>query len=277
MRRFLSLLLIAIIAAAPAHAGSRIKDIAEVEGVRDNLLVGYGLVVGLDGSGDSLRNAPFTRQSLESMLERLGVNTRDAQLNTDNVAAVMVTANLPAFAAQGTHDTLAGLPTPALEAIHRIRHHASRLHEGWYQTLLRQGLSEGQYVELIGVMATVLAVDEFRRAMGMTVAPLPQATAGLPTRRRPAGAARDLAWVPTLAPDDVGPDDPDLYAGLGGVNIHRALSLVPEEVMGFFDLDTAQYLPDAVLRDFGNEYRSLSHAQIELLAARVSALNQCVY
>ncbi|WP_022697350.1 flagellar basal body P-ring protein FlgI [Euryhalocaulis caribicus] len=102
MRRFLSLLLIAIIAAAPAHAGSRIKDIAEVEGVRDNLLVGYGLVVGLDGSGDSLRNAPFTRQSLESMLERLGVNTRDAQLNTDNVAAVMVTANLPAFAAQGT-------------------------------------------------------------------------------------------------------------------------------------------------------------------------------
>ena len=184
---------------------------------------------------------------------------------------------LSPFAAQGTHDTLAGLPTPALEAIHRIRHHASRLHEGWYQTLLRQGLSEGQYVELIGVMATVLAVDEFRRAMGMTVAPLPQATAGLPTRRRPAGAARDLAWVPTLAPDDVGPDDPDLYAGLGGVNIHRALSLVPEEVMGFFDLDTAQYLPDAVLRDFGNEYRSLSHAQIELLAARVSALNQCVY
>lgn len=90
------------LAATPAHASSRIKDLASVEGVRDNHLVGYGLVVGLDGTGDSLRNAPFTLQSLQSMLERLGVNTRDANLNTDNVAAVMVTGNLPAFAAQGS-------------------------------------------------------------------------------------------------------------------------------------------------------------------------------
>ncbi len=85
-----------------AHPASRIKDIAAIEGIRENLLVGYGLVVGLDGTGDSLQNAPFTLQSLTAMLERLGVNTRDTGLNTDNVAAVMVTANLPAFAAQGT-------------------------------------------------------------------------------------------------------------------------------------------------------------------------------
>jgi flagellar P-ring protein precursor FlgI len=88
--------------AAPAAATSRIKDLVEVEGVRENMLVGYGLVVGLQGSGDSLRNAPFTRQSLEAMLERMGVNTRETNLNTRNVAAVMVTANLPAFAAQGS-------------------------------------------------------------------------------------------------------------------------------------------------------------------------------
>ena len=85
-----------------AQASSRIKDLASVEGIRENHLVGYGLVVGLDGSGDSLRNAPFTRQSLQSMLERLGVNTRDATLNTNNVAAVMVTGNLPAFGSQGS-------------------------------------------------------------------------------------------------------------------------------------------------------------------------------
>lgn len=84
-----------------ATAASRIKDVVEFEGVRDNLLVGYGLVVGLRGTGDSLRNAPFTRQSLEAMLERLGVNTRDANLNTKNVAAVMVTAKLRAFSAPG--------------------------------------------------------------------------------------------------------------------------------------------------------------------------------
>src|SRR5690606_4901535 len=105
MQKLLASLVTAVAVAGfsgPVAAQSRIKDIAAVEGVRTNQLVGYGLVVGLDGTGDSLRNAPFTRQSLESMLERMGVNTRDATLNTENVAAVMVTADLPAFAAQGT-------------------------------------------------------------------------------------------------------------------------------------------------------------------------------
>jgi flagellar P-ring protein precursor FlgI len=89
-------------AAAPAGATSRIKDLANVEGVRQNQLIGYGLVVGLNGTGDTLNNIPFTRQSLQAMLERLGVNVRGAQMRTGNVAAVMVTANLPAFATQGT-------------------------------------------------------------------------------------------------------------------------------------------------------------------------------
>lgn len=87
-----------------AKAQSRIKDIANIEGVRDNLLIGYGLVVGLNGTGDSLDSAPFTQQSLVGMLERLGVNTRGEidELDTDNVAAVMVTATLPAFTRQGS-------------------------------------------------------------------------------------------------------------------------------------------------------------------------------
>jgi len=85
----------------PASALSRIKDIADFEGVRENLLVGYGLVVGLNGTGDTLNNAIFTRESLIGMLERLGVNARDNALRTANVAAVMVTATLPAFARQG--------------------------------------------------------------------------------------------------------------------------------------------------------------------------------
>ena len=99
---FSAALLAAALAAGPSFAKSRIKDIVEFEGVRENMLVGYGLVVGLNGTGDTLRNAPFTRQSLEAMLERLGVNTRDANLNTKNVAAVMVTARLPPFAAAGS-------------------------------------------------------------------------------------------------------------------------------------------------------------------------------
>ena len=93
---------LALAAASPALALSRIKDLAQIEGVRQNQLVGYGLVVGLNGTGDTLNNAPFTKQSLTAMLERLGVNTRGATLRTANVAAVMVTASLPAFATQGT-------------------------------------------------------------------------------------------------------------------------------------------------------------------------------
>ncbi len=94
------LLLLPVLAAAEV----RIKDIADVEGIRENQLVGYGLVVGLNGTGDRLDNAVFTRQSLIGMLERLGVNTRDQEtkLQTKNVAAVMVTANLPAFARGGS-------------------------------------------------------------------------------------------------------------------------------------------------------------------------------
>jgi len=83
-------------------SAARIKDIVDIEGVRENQLVGYGLVVGLNGTGDGLNNSPFTKQSLQAMLERMGVNTLGSSMRTANVAAVMVTANLPAFASQGS-------------------------------------------------------------------------------------------------------------------------------------------------------------------------------
>lgn len=105
LRVVLSILMVSIgmtLLLGPAGAVSRIKDIADFEGVRENQMIGYGLVVGLNGTGDSLTNSPFTRQSLQSMLERMGVNTVADELRTANVAAVMVTANLPAFATPGT-------------------------------------------------------------------------------------------------------------------------------------------------------------------------------
>src|SRR5690606_2637445 len=106
LKRTLALLAAAAIgltALGPATAApARIKDIVDIEGVCDNPLLGYGLADGPDGTGDSLNNSPFTRQSLTAMLERMGVNTRGETLRTANVAAVMVTANLPPFATQGT-------------------------------------------------------------------------------------------------------------------------------------------------------------------------------
>jgi flagellar P-ring protein precursor FlgI len=92
-----------VLSTLTTHAAtSRIKDIVEIEGIRDNLLVGYGLIVGLNGTGDSISNSPFTQQSIIGMLERLGVNVRDQNFKTGNVAAVMVTATLPPFSTQGS-------------------------------------------------------------------------------------------------------------------------------------------------------------------------------
>ena len=105
VRSFMALLLSILMAATAAtvSAQTRIKDVAEVEGVRSNQLVGYGIVVGLNGTGDKLNNSVFTRESLIGMLERLGVNTRDQarSMDTKNVAAVMVTSNMPPFVKSG--------------------------------------------------------------------------------------------------------------------------------------------------------------------------------
>lgn len=95
--------LLACLVSGPAAANSRIKDIVDFQGVRDNQLVGYGLVVGLNNTGDTLKDGSFTKQSLQSMLNRLGVKPTEKGLTSKNVAAVMVTASLPPFARQGTH------------------------------------------------------------------------------------------------------------------------------------------------------------------------------
>lgn len=97
-----ALALAPIMAAPAADAQTRIRDIVDVEGVRHNDLVGYGIVVGLNGTGDTVRNSPFTEDSLTHMLERLGVNVQGEEIKPKNVAAVLVTASLPPFARAGS-------------------------------------------------------------------------------------------------------------------------------------------------------------------------------
>lgn len=95
-------LTLGVVDAKTSFAVSRIKDIADIEGVRENQLIGYGLVVGLNGTGDNIKSIAFTKESLISMLDRLGINSRDGQLKSKNIAAVMVTGSLPAFGRQGS-------------------------------------------------------------------------------------------------------------------------------------------------------------------------------
>ncbi|MCF2871590.1 flagellar basal body P-ring protein FlgI [Octadecabacter sp. G9-8] len=101
IRIFAALFLILIHSAATASP-IRIKDLVEFDGVRSNDLVGYGLVVGLNGTGDGLRNSPFTEDIMSNILERLGVNVTGEQFRPNNVAAVLVTASLPPFARTGS-------------------------------------------------------------------------------------------------------------------------------------------------------------------------------
>ncbi|MEM9710076.1 MAG: flagellar basal body P-ring protein FlgI [Pseudomonadota bacterium] len=101
MRRLLAILFLLLVPAA-VGAEVRIKDLVEFDGVRGNDLVGYGLVVGLNGTGDGLRNAPFTEEIMANILERLGVNVTGEQFRPRNVAAVFVTATLPPFARAGS-------------------------------------------------------------------------------------------------------------------------------------------------------------------------------
>ena len=184
---------------------------------------------------------------------------------------------LSPYSAQGSHDSLDELPSEAVEVIHRLTTDAGRITERWVRQLADSRLGEERYVEIISIVAIITALDTFDRALGRSRRPLPAPVAGQPSRQRPAGAKRGLAWVSTLAPEDVGPNDPNPFPVHGDKNIHLAVSLVPQEVFNFFDLDVELYLKDHEIRDFSREYRAISHRQIELIAARVSAVNRCFY
>jgi hypothetical protein len=193
-------------------------------------------------------------------------------------------AALSPLSVPGAH-TIAepSLSAPAIEAIHRIRTDPGRLGETWFLQLREAGLGEDAYVELVSVVAITVAIDTFRRGAGLEPLELPKATPGIPSRRRPSGARPGLGWVATLAPEDRSVDDPDLYLDHPGprrrigANIHRALSLVPDSMIHWWDVLEELYQSGPQMRDYGVDYRAISHAQIELLAARVAALNRCEY
>jgi hypothetical protein len=183
----------------------------------------------------------------------------------------------------GAHRMLRVLPPAAVEAVHRMRTDSGRLGERWYRGLLADGLAEEQYVELVSIVAIVIAVDTFRAAVGLEALPLPVAMPGEPGMVRPKGAKAGPGWTAALAPEDRSDDDPDLYCEHPGprqrygANVHRALSLVPSAMIHWWDMLECMYQSSPMMRDFSREYRAVTHAQIEMLAARVAALNRCHY
>ena len=204
---------------------------------------------------------------------RIAAETRNA--GTCRLCAARKEALSP-YAVEGEHDHLGELSGAMVEVIHRIVTDPGRLTRKWYRGLLDDGLADTEYVETVGVVCTTVSLDTFARAIGADLLPLPQPVAGEPTRVRPASASQGAAWVPWIAPGDAAEDELDLFSS-EHANIHRAMSLVPAEARGFFDLVETQYLQRHQMRDFDNEFRAITHAQIELIAGRISAINQCVY
>jgi len=188
---------------------------------------------------------------------------------------------LSPYTVAGDHDALGQLPAAATEAVHRLVTDAGRITESWLLSLFNGTsmpvLDETKYVEIVGVISLLTGLDKLQQALGLPLRDFPAPIEGAPTNVLPTGIKRNLAWVLTLAPEDVGPDDPNPYPLHGDKNIHRGLSLVPQEVINFFDLDVELYLKDHEIRDFETDYRAISHAQIELVAGRTSALNGCYY
>jgi hypothetical protein len=209
--------------------------------------------------------------------ERVAIAAEDRQAHYCTLCLARREAPSPE-SVQGEHEHRGELPEPAIDAIHRITTDPGRLSRGWFERTLAAGLSDGHYVELVGVLVTLLSIDAFQRGLGVAPEPLPEPEDGEPSRYRPARAGDAGAYVPLLPWDANEGDEADLWPGRGGANVLRAMSLVPDEVRQMRDLAATYYIPIAQLRDMrSNAGRALDRPQIELLAGRVSALNECFY
>ncbi len=180
-------------------------------------------------------------------------------------------------AVAGEHDGPGILEPPMVEIVHRIVTDPARLTRRWFQARQAEGIEDTRYVETVGVAAVTVSLDTFARSMGVAPRRLPEPGPGEPSGYRPASARMEEAWVPLIVHGEESGAEADLYSGSKGAYILMALSLVPQAKRAFFDLVETQYLPGRWMRIFDVEHRAISHAQIEFLAARISALNQCVY
>jgi len=189
---------------------------------------------------------------------------------------------LSPYAVEGAHDSLGTLPESVVEVVHRIATDPGRITKRWVEGVIADGMAETDYVETVGVIAHCLCVDTFTDALGIARQAMPEPIAGEPSRKRPAGAVTDTAWLPTVPPETANEALLAIYPrNIGDApnapHVRRAMSLVPAEAISFFALNDVQYLPPEAMWTLPVNPRSISKSQVELVASRVSALNGCFY
>jgi len=180
-------------------------------------------------------------------------------------------------AVAGEHETTGRMGAAEVELIHRVVNDPGRLSEAWTQSVLARGLTEDEYVEIVGLIAMVMVLDTCTRGLGLPDRSPPEAIAGEPTRYRPPGAKKQAAWLPITEPEDVVEADGPMYPNPRAGYIYRALSSVPQSMHDYWALVNTHYLPGTVIYRFDQTLRAIMRPQTELLAARVSALHQCLY
>ncbi len=189
-------------------------------------------------------------------------------------------AALSAYTLQGTHTTAAGsaqiLPEIAIDAVHRIIRDATRIIPRLIEMFEQAGLTDGHYVEALGIAVSIRSLDQVCRGLGVAPHTLPSPVPGKPSHYRPQGLKTGESFVPMLGKSTPAPPNDDLWTTKNSANVYRAMSLVPDAVRDLTLLASAQYLTPDQLLDL-NCGRTLNRAQIETVAARVSAINECFY
>jgi hypothetical protein len=175
---------------------------------------------------------------------------------------------------KGAHATRGSLPPALVEVIHRVRSDPGRLSRRSFEAAISGGVSLGEYVEAVGIVAFAAGLDAQCHALGIPEFAVPEPLPGAPSRYIPHGVEEGIAFVPLLAPEQATGPEADLYAGAVFVpNIVRALSFVPDHVRALRKWSDAHYVSVTDLSD----RRAIDRPQIELVAARVSARNECFY
>lgn len=173
---------------------------------------------------------------------------------------------LSPYAVDGEHDTVTGLPASVVEVIHRIKTDSGRITQSWFQKMIDTGLSQEEYIEIVGLVSTAIILDSFATGMGCELLQPPDPVAGEPTKEKSPGVVDDGAWVPLMA----AVQEPTEVILPSVPNIFRAMGLVPAAVSHFFGVMRAHYA-------LANLDFDITRSQTELIASRVSSLNQCFY